>query len=397
MNKIPVTSHIIFIITLGLLSMLPPLAVDMYLPALLAISTDLNVEAENSQYTLTFFAYGMALGQLCWGPISDSMGRKPIILLGIAISSFIALCLPNITSIITFTLLRFIQGFFASASVVVVGALLRDLFNKNELSKIMSSVSLVFMVAPLLAPIIGGYIVTYAHWSIIFYIIGFMGVVSLYLVWRLIPETHRLENRIPLNWRIVVQNFIQFWQRKTIRGYILATSFSFGGLFAVITTGSIVYIGVYGISPAQFGYFFILNILVMIGVAFLNRKWVVHWGTEMMLRIGLTLQFIAGVWLVLTQLFDLGFWSMTFGIALFVGQNSLISTNTMASVLTQFPTLAGTANSLIGGIRFATGAIVGSCITILQINSAAPMLYTMFCCTLIASIGYYGLTYRCIR
>ncbi|OOF69726.1 Bcr/CflA family multidrug efflux MFS transporter [Rodentibacter caecimuris] len=397
MNKICQIPRFIFVSILGLLSMLPPLAVDMYLPAFISIARDLNIAAEQVQYTLTFFAYGMAFGQLCWGPISDSLGRKPIILLGITISTLVALILPNTTAIILFTLLRFIQGFFAAAPVVVVGALLRDLFSKNELSKIMSSVSLVFMIAPLIAPILGGYIVAYAHWSMIFYVIGFMGIGAFCLVCWLIPETHCAENRVPLSLRIIMQNFVQLWRQKAVLGYMFATSFGFGGLFAAITAGSIVYIDIYGIPPEQFGYFFLLNSLVMIGVAFLNRKWVTHLGTETMLRIGLTLQFISGVWLVLTQLWELGFWAMTVGIAVFVGQNSLISANAMASVLTQFPTIAGTANSLIGGVRFATGAIVGSCVAMMKISSAAPMLYTMFFCTLIASAVYYGLTYQKIR
>ncbi|HDR0713211.1 TPA: Bcr/CflA family efflux MFS transporter, partial [Pasteurella multocida] len=151
----PVKAGTIFIITLGILSMLPPLGVDMYLPAFLLIAKDLNVTPEQVQHTLTFFAAGMAIGQLFWGPVGDSYGRKPIILLGVLVSAVAALILTHIYSIGQFTGFRFIQGFFGAAPVVLVGAILRDLFHKNELSRIMSSITLVFMLAPLLAPIIG--------------------------------------------------------------------------------------------------------------------------------------------------------------------------------------------------------------------------------------------------
>ena len=133
--------NLLFVVTLGILSMLPPLGIDMYLPAFLNIAADLNVAPEQVQHTLTSFTFGMAAGQLFWGPVGDSYGRKPIILLGVIVSAITAFILTDIMSILNFTVLRFIQGFFGAAPVVLVGALLRDLFNKNELSKMMSMVT----------------------------------------------------------------------------------------------------------------------------------------------------------------------------------------------------------------------------------------------------------------
>jgi len=108
----------IFIATLGILSMLPPLGVDMYIPSFLNIAEDLNINSEQVQHTLTFFAYGMAAGQLFWGPFGDSFGRKPIILLGVIIGAITAIILTGIHSIGSFTALRFIQGFFGAASTL---------------------------------------------------------------------------------------------------------------------------------------------------------------------------------------------------------------------------------------------------------------------------------------
>ena len=177
----------IFIATLGILSMLPPLGVDMYIPSFLNIAEDLNINSEQVQHTLTFFAYGMAAGQLFWGPFGDSFGRKPIILLGVIIGAITAIILTGIHSIGSFTALRFIQGFFGAAPVVLSGALLRDLFSKDQLSRIMSTSTLVFMIAPLVAPIIGGYIVKYFHWHMIFYVIGIMGFLAALLVFFIMP------------------------------------------------------------------------------------------------------------------------------------------------------------------------------------------------------------------
>lgn len=215
----------IFIVTLGILSMLPPFGVDMYLPSFLAIAKDLNVSPDQVQYTLTSFAYGMAFGQLFWGPFGDSFGRKPIILLGVVIGAITALVLTEINAIGNFTALRFVQGFFGAAPVVLSGALLRDLFSKDQLSKVMSTITLVFMIAPLIAPVIGGYIVKFFHWHAIFYVISFMGALSALLVFCVIPETHKKENRIPLRLNIIARNFISLWKQKEVLGYMVRRLF----------------------------------------------------------------------------------------------------------------------------------------------------------------------------
>ncbi|MDP9500565.1 Bcr/CflA family multidrug efflux MFS transporter [Bisgaard Taxon 45] len=392
----PKSSHItgLFITTLALLSMLPPLSVDMYLPAFLLIAQDLSITPEQVQHTLTFFAYGMAVGQLFWGPFGDSYGRKPIILLGVIVSAIAALILTTTYSIGQFTLLRFLQGFFAAAPVALVGAILRDLFHKNDLSKMMSSIMLVFMLAPLLAPIIGGHLVLWFHWHVIFYVISVMGLVCFCLVYIVIPETHHKANRIPLRLGTVVSNFITLCKQKEVLGYLFASAFGFGGLFALITAGSIVYVGLYGVPVDQFGYFFMLNIGVMILVSAINGKIVNKVGTECMLRIGLGIQFSAGIGLVIIALFDLGFWPMTFCLALFAGQNPLISANAMASILEKFPMMAGTANSVVGSVRFGTGALVGSLVALMKMDTPTPMLLTMALCSVIGVSCYYFLTYR---
>ncbi|MGC6407188.1 Bcr/CflA family multidrug efflux MFS transporter [Bisgaard Taxon 45] len=392
----PKSSHItgLFITTLALLSMLPPLSVDMYLPAFLLIAQDLSITPEQVQHTLTFFAYGMAVGQLFWGPFGDSYGRKPIILLGVIVSAIAALILTTTYSIGQFTLLRFLQGFFVAAPVALVGAILRDLFHKNDLSKMMSSIMLVFMLAPLLAPIIGGHLVLWFHWHVIFYVISVMGLVCFCLVYIVIPETHHKANRIPLRLGTVVSNFITLCKQKEVLGYLFASAFGFGGLFALITAGSIVYVGLYGVPVDQFGYFFMLNIGVMILVSAINGKIVNKVGTECMLRIGLGIQFSAGIGLVIIALFDLGFWPMTFCLALFAGQNPLISANAMASILEKFPMMAGTANSVVGSVRFGTGALVGSLVALMKMDTPTPMLLTMALCSVIGVSCYYFLTYR---
>ncbi len=305
--------------------------------------------------------------------------------------------LTEINSVGNFTALRFVQGFFGAAPVVLSGALLRDLFSKDQLSKVMSTITLVFMLAPLVAPIIGGYIVKFFHWHAIFYVISLVGLLAAALVFFIIPETHKKENRIPLRLNIIARNFLLLWKQKEVLGYMFATSFGFGGLFTFVTAGSIVYIGIYGVPVEQFGYFFMMNIITMIFASFLNTRFVTKIGAETMLRIALAIQFISGMWLILTALLDLGFWSMAIGVALFIGPNPVISSNAMASALERCPQMAGTTNSLIGSVRFAVGAMMGSLVASMKMDTAAPMLFTMGACVAISVLSYYFLTSRNLK
>lgn len=382
-------SRFILVLVLGILAMLQPLAIDMYLPSFLAIAQDLNVPAERVQNTLAMFTIGFAIGQLLWGPIADSFGRKPAILIGTFVSALAALLLTQVGEIHHFFIIRFVQGVFAAAPAVVLGALLRDLFSKDYFSKMMSMIMLVSMLAPLIAPIMGGYIAKFFHWHFIFYVLMAMGLLSCVLVFWQIPETLPKEKRVAFGLRNVIRNFAQLVKNKAVVGYVLVVALSFSGLFAFLTSGSIVYIDLYGVAPENFGYFFILNMAVMITFTSLNGKFVIKVGTEKMLRFGITMQLLAGIWLLCTSLFNFGFWSMTIGIAVFVGMISIIGSNATAAILERFPQYAGTANSLAGTIRFSMASMTGFLISLMPVTSASPMLMTMFTCIATGALSYY--------
>ena len=277
-------TDILFILILGLLSMLTPLAIDMYLPSFGAIAEDLQVSKERIQPTLALFTMGFALGQLLWGPLSDSYGRKSMMVTGVVVAAVIALWLTQVEELYHFYGLRFLQGFFGSAPAVVAGALLRDLFNKEALSKMMSMIMLVTMIAPLVAPILGGHIAEWFHWHAIFYLLAALGLLSALLVWLRIPESLPKEKRVPFDLMGVLHNYRTVGTNKKVLGYIFTNAFSYSGMFCFLTSGSLVYTGVYGVAPQHFGYFFILNIGVMMVATFLSGRFVSRLGTERILR-----------------------------------------------------------------------------------------------------------------
>ncbi|WP_246770588.1 Bcr/CflA family efflux MFS transporter, partial [Mannheimia haemolytica] len=207
------------------------------------------------QTTLAVFTLGFGAGQLFWGPMADSFGRKIIILIGLVGSAIAAYFLTQVQNIETFYLLRLVQGLCAAAPAVVLGALVRDLFERNLFAKLMSVIMIISMLAPLLAPIVGGYIAKYFHWHSIFYVLVAMGILCVVLISWKIPETLAPEKRLPLSFGKTLSNFAILLKHRPTLGYVLIGGLTFAGIFCFLTSGSIVYIGLYGVSQENFGYF----------------------------------------------------------------------------------------------------------------------------------------------
>ena len=379
---------LLFILIMGLLSMLTPLAIDMYLPAFVKIANDLNVSEEMIPQTLALFTLGFAFGQLFWGPLSDSYGRKPIILIGIITSALVSLAITQIHHIHHFYILRFVQGFFGASPAVVTGALLRDLFAKNEFARQMSMIMIVTMIAPLIAPVLGGHLTDWFHWHIIFYVLMVLGLLAALLVSYKIPETLPKLKRAPLKIGNTLRIYGKLLSNKKVLGYIFCNSLSYSGMFCFITTGSIVYTKLFGVAPQHFGYFFLLNIIVMMTATSLNGKFVTKIGVEKSLRLGLTIQLIAGAWLVLCGIFHLGLWATVAGVSMFVGLVSVVSSSANAAILDMYPEVAGTANSLTGMLRFGIGSVVGAVLSLFAITSERPMVFAMAICIGVGALSY---------
>ena len=381
--------HPCFFIILGMMAMLPPLAIDMYLPSFLDIARDLAVSQEKVQTTLAVFTFGFAVSQLFWGPVADSLGRKPIILIGLAGAALAAYFLTQVENINTFYFLRLTQGLFGAAPAVVLGALVRDLFERNRFAQMMSVIMIITLLAPLVAPVLGGYIAKYLYWHSIFYTLVAMGIACVVLVAWKIPETLVPEKRQPINFKQVLINYAKLLSHKPTLGYVMVGGLTFAGMFCFLTSGSLVYIGIYGVSQEHFGYFFMLNMVVMISMTAINGKLVTKLGSETMLRIGLITMLTAGIWLAIVATFELNFWLMVVAVPFYVGMLSTVGSNATAAVLDKFPQMAGTANAVAGTMRFGIGSLVGALLSQIAVTSSKPMLYAMALCVVLASVIYY--------
>ncbi|MCG6268107.1 Bcr/CflA family multidrug efflux MFS transporter [Vibrio furnissii] len=376
-------------VVLGAIGALTPLAIDMYLPAMPAIARDLGASAGAVQITLTAYTTGFAIGQLLHGPLADSYGRRPVMLCGILLFAIASMVSATTDGIDALTMIRAAQGFAGAAAAVVIQAVVRDMFDREDFARAMSFVTLVVTLAPLLAPMIGGHLAVWFGWRSIFWALAIFSAVVIAMVFWKIPETLSAENRQPLHFKSTIKNYVQLCRNSEAMGLIFAGAFSFSGMFAFLTAGSFVYIDIYGVTPNEFGYLFGLNIVAMIAMTSLNGRVVKKVGSHAMLRFGLFVQLLAGIGLFVGWLMGVGLWGTVPFVVLFVGSISTIGSNSMGLLLSGYPRMAGTASSLAGTLRFGTGSLVGALVAAMPGDVTWPMVFVMAGCSVLSASFYW--------
>jgi len=375
-------------VILGLLAMLMPLSIDMYLPALPVIASEFGVPAGSAQMTLSTYILGFAIGQLFYGPMADSIGRKPVVLGGTLVFAVAAIACALSQTIDHLIWMRFLHGLSAAAASVVINALMRDIYPKEEFSRMMSFVMLITTIAPLVAPMVGGAVLVWFSWHAIFWILALAALLASAMIFFLIHETLPVERRQKFHLRTTIGNFATLFRHKRVLSYMLASGFSFAGMFSFLSAGPFVYIELNHVAPQHFGYYFALNIVFLFIMTIVNSRFVRRVGALNMFRFGLFVQFAMAIWLVISAQFDFGFWALVLGVAAFVGCVSMVSSNGMAVILDEFPHMAGTASSLAGTFRFGIGALTGALLSVATFNTAWPMIWSIAVCATCSVLFY---------
>lgn len=382
---------LLMFIILGAIGALTPLAIDMYLPAMPTIAKELGVDPGAVQITLTTYTAGFAIGQLLHGPLSDSYGRKPILIVGILLFAIGSIVCATTSDIESLKYVRAAQGFAGASAAVVIQALVRDMYEKEDFARTMSFITLVVMVAPLIAPMLGGYLAVWFGWRSIFWVLAAVsGLVIAAVIWK-IPETLAPENRQKLHFRTTIQNYIRLFMNPVALGLMFAGAFSFAGMFAFLTAGSFVYIDVYGVGTSQFGYLFGLNVVGLFIMTTVNGRIVRRVSSKWMLSFAILIQLIAGVGLFFGWLADIGLWGIVPFVMLYISMMSTVGSNSMAILLSAYPSMAGTASSLAGTLRFGVGSIIGVIVAMLPGDTAWPMILIMTLCAVMSAVFYWFL------
>jgi len=335
---------------------LPPLAVDMYLPAMPQIATNLGADISTIQNSLSVFLLGFGIGMLCFGPFSDRFGRRPMALFGLSGFALSSLFLTLSDTATTFLVFRFLQGFLGSAATVNVPAMIRDCYGKDT-AKGMSSVMMIMLIAPLVAPLLGSMTLVLWSWQGIFGALTLYTAALLMLTWWRLPETRPElapgERRTMFgNYRIILGNR-RIWL-DLLTYILLALAF-----FTYLTAASFLYITWYGASETLFGILFAATAISLILVNFINVRIVTRFGARRMMHAGLALGTGFALLLLAIVWGGLGLYWMVAAFFFVTGSLGIAWVNADALVVIEFPKQASSASAVIGTLRFGMGSLAG--------------------------------------
>jgi len=353
-----------------------PLAIDMYLPAMLVIANDLNTSMPNVQISLSIYLAGYALGMLFFGPIADQIGRRKLARIGLSLFGLSSLALAFTTEVHTFWLLRAVQAFTGAAATVVVPGIIRHIYQKNT-AKGMSYVSMIMMIAPLLAPSIGSVILGFSVWSTIFIVLAAYSFVILLFVQRYLIDIPIFKNdRKGLSlffssYKVVLSN-------PHARADILSSMFVSFGFFCFLTSVPYIYLDLFKVSEQLFGLLFAFNVMALMFGNFLNTRVVPRIGSRKMLYYGLMCGFISGTALLSFSVLHLSLYFIVAAIAPLMMSLGIIASNADSLILMKFEQNTGTATAVIGTLRFGSGALVGPILAVMHAQSAVPFSSLMF-------------------
>ncbi|WP_082598863.1 MULTISPECIES: multidrug effflux MFS transporter [unclassified Kitasatospora] len=348
------------VVVLGSLVALGPLTTDLYLPAIPALAGDLGSTAPAVQLTLTASLFGLAIGQLVFGPLSDRLGRRRPLLAGMVLYTLSTLLCAFAGSVAVLVGGRFLQGLSGAAGLVIARAVARDRFEGVAMIRFMASLGLISGLAPIFAPAVGAQLLRFTDWRGSFLALVLFGAVLTAWVLLALDESLPPERRHSGGLGTTLRAIGGLIRDRRFTGYVLTSAFSFGALFAYVGGSSVVLQSEYQISPQTYSLIFAVNSVAVVGFSQLNgRVLVQRLPMNRLMPIGLVATLLAGLALVLfTTVWDLGLAGVWPALFLLMAGMGMVLPNSSAQALTMAPHAAGSASALIGVSTFTCGALV---------------------------------------
>lgn len=358
---------------LGLLSAFAPLSIDMYLPALPSLARGLETSASIAQLSLTACLAGLAVGQLLAGPLSDALGRRRPLLAGVATytaASLLCVVAPDIWALLA---LRLLQGLAGAAAIVIARAMVRDLYEGNELARFYALLLIVNGAAPIAAPIIGGQLLRFTSWRGVFAVLAVVGAVLLIVAAGWLPETLPAARRHRGGARALLRDGGRLVTDREFTGYALASGLAFGAMFAYISGSPFALQAKFGVSPQLFSLIFAINGLGIIGAGLASRQMIGRRSARDLLTIGLTCSAGGGLLLLAAALLRIGLPLILPALFAMVSSVGFILPNATALALARYARQAGIAAAVVGVAQFAIGAAAAPLVGIAGSHNDVPM------------------------
>ncbi|NGN63253.1 Bcr/CflA family multidrug efflux MFS transporter [Streptomyces sp. A7024] len=384
------------VLLLGGLTAMPPLSMDMYLPALPDAAADLGSSAAGIQLTLTTCLAGLALGQLIVGPMSDRWGRRRPLLAGMVLYIFATAACALAPTSGALTGFRLVQGLAGAAGVVIARAVVRDMYDGLAMARFFSTLMLVSGAAPIVAPVVGGQVLQFTDWRGIFWVLVVVGVLLTAVVARWLPETLDPARRHTGGFTATLKTLRDLLADRVFSGYVIAGSLAFAALFAYVSASSFVIQELYGASAQTYSLLFGLNAIGMVAVGQLNGRVLVgRVSLDAALGAGLAVVVAAAVALLLmaTGVFGrVGLVPIAAGLFVLMSAMALVLPNANTLALMRTPHAAGSASALLGTSFFLIGAIASPLVGVAGERTAVPMAIVQVTCAVLAVVAFVGMT-----
>ncbi|MFZ1118003.1 MAG: multidrug effflux MFS transporter, partial [Propionibacteriaceae bacterium] len=361
------------VVVLGLLSTFGPLSLDLYLPALPQLADDLGASASLAQLSITACLVGLAVGQLVAGPLSDRLGRRPPLIVGLVAFLLASVACALAPSAAVLVLLRLVQGLAGAAGIVISRAIARDLYSGRALMIFFSRLLLVAGLAPVIAPVLGGQLTRIMTWRGIFGVLAGFGAVLLLAGLFGLKETLPPERRIVGSFRRTLQGYNTLLHDRFFVGCALSSGLAGASMFAYIAGSTFVLQRIYGMSPQGFSLVFGSISLGLVAAAQGGARLALVWPLPRVLGFGLTINLLGATALLITVISGLPLGALIGALVIMVCAVGLIFPTANALAMADYPDLAGTASSLQGLSQFVFGAVAAPLVGIAGEQTALPL------------------------
>lgn len=336
------------IIILAFMSSIAPLSTDMYLPALSHVQSSFLASEFLTQLSLASFFIAFALGQLIYGPLSDTFGRKTPLIIGILIFIASSLGCVLVDNIYIFITLRFFEALGGCAGVVIARAIVNDSFDIKDAAGVYALMMVFSSLAPMLSPTFGGLLLSYFSWQSIFAVLFMLGILLLGFIIFGLKETQPVRTKFSHQATIASYKFVLKEQIFIL--YSLLGAFASAVLFAYITGSSFVFMGHFGLSGTQYGFLFGINALGFVLFANINARLTRNFDCQNLLKFAL--------FIMLGALLGLGFWIFEAGIFVAISMLGFILPNATTLAMARFTDHSGTASAVLGTMQFGLAGVI---------------------------------------
>jgi DHA1 family bicyclomycin/chloramphenicol resistance-like MFS transporter len=383
------------VLVLGALTAFTPFSIDLYLPGLPSMATELRASAAQAEMTVAAFFIGISAGQLFYGPLSDRVGRRIPLLAGIFVytaASVACALAPTIGDLIGF---RLVQALGGCAGVVLARAIVRDRFPPQQTAQVFSTLMLVMGLAPVLAPLAGSYLLTVSTWRTTFWLLTLFGATCGVAALFALPESRPEHVAVHARTESPLAAYVALLRQPRLIGYVLYGACSSAALLTYVTTSPEIMIGIYHVPVRDFGWVFGINSAGLIAASQINARLLRYHAYEAILPWANLGAILSGVLLVAQALTGFGgLVGLMVPLFLVMASFGFNAANAMAGAMSVDPRRGGSTAGLMGAAQFAAGAGAAGLAGAFHDGTARPTAWVVLASVLIAGVALHGLARR---